>query len=150
MRLTRISYAIAHSGSAEFVKKLSEADAEDKEEQLKLIGQFGVGFYSVFMVADRVVVTTRSADPKAEAVMWESTGDGAYTLAKADKETRGTEIKIYVRSDCEEFLDAHRLEGIIRKHSDFVSIRSRSRVSRPIIPLPSGRVRAMRLPTSST
>jgi len=112
---------IAHSGSAEFVKKLSEAEAEDKEEQLKLIGQFGVGFYSVFMVADRVVVTTRSANPEAEAVMWESTGDGAYTLAKADKETRGTEIKIYVRSDCEEFLDAHRLEGIIRKHSDFVS-----------------------------
>ena len=112
---------IAHSGSAEFVKKLSEADAEDKEEQLKLIGQFGVGFYSVFMVADRVVVTTRSADPEAEAVLWESTGDGAYTLAKADKENRGTEIKIYVRSDCEEFLDAHRLEGIIRKHSDFVS-----------------------------
>ena len=112
---------IAHSGSAEFVKKLREGSEEDKEQQLKLIGQFGVGFYSVFMIADRVVVTTRSADPEAEAVMWESTGDGAYTLAKADKVSRGTEIKIYVRSDCEEFLDAHRLEGIIRKHSDFVS-----------------------------
>lgn len=113
---------IAHSGSADFVKKLQEAgDADDKEEQLKLIGQFGVGFYSVFMVADRVVVTTRSADKEAEAVMWESTGDGSYTLAQADKKERGTEIKIYVRSDCEEYLDAHRLEGIIRKHSDFVS-----------------------------
>ena len=110
---------IARSGSAEFAKQL--ADADDEEEKLKLIGQFGVGFYSVFMVADRVVLTTRSADPDAEAVLWESTGDGTYTLANADKADRGTEIKIYIRSDCEKFLDAHRLEAIIRKHSDFVS-----------------------------
>ena len=110
---------IARSGSAEFAKQL--ADADDEEEKLKLIGQFGVGFYSVFMVADRVVITTRAADPDAEAVLWESTGDGTYTLANADKADRGTEIKIYIRSDCEEFLDAHRLEAIIRKHSDFVA-----------------------------
>ncbi len=110
---------IARSGSAEFAKQLAEAD--DEQEKLKLIGQFGVGFYSVFMVADRVVITTRSADLAAEAVLWESTGDGTYTLANADKADRGTEIKIYIRSDCEEFLDAHRLEAIIRKHSDFVS-----------------------------
>ena len=112
---------IARSGSAEFARKLAETDAEDEQEKLKLIGQFGVGFYSVFMAADRVVLTTRAADPKAEAVMWESTGDGSYTLAKADKAERGTEIKIYIRSDCEEFLDAHRVEAVIRKHSDFVS-----------------------------
>lgn len=112
---------IARSGSAEFARKLAETDAEDEQEKLKLIGQFGVGFYSVFMAADRVVLTTRAADPEAEAVMWESTGDGSYTLAKADKAERGTEIKIYVRSDCEEFLDAHRVEAVIRKHSDFVS-----------------------------
>ncbi|MDE2703880.1 MAG: molecular chaperone HtpG [Gemmatimonadota bacterium] len=110
---------IARSGSAEFAKQL--ADADDEEEKLKLIGQFGVGFYSVFMVADRVVITTRAADPDAEAVLWESTGDGTYTLANADKADRGTEIKIYIRSDCEEFLDAHRIEAIIRKHSDFVA-----------------------------
>ncbi len=110
---------IARSGSAEFAKQL--ADADDEQEKLKLIGQFGVGFYSVFMVADRVVLTTHSADLDAEAVLWESTGDGTYTLANADKADRGTEIKIYIRSDCEEFLDAHRLEAIIRKHSDFVS-----------------------------
>jgi len=110
---------IARSGSAEFAKQM--ADADDEEKKVQLIGQFGVGFYSVFMVADRVVLTTRSADPDAEAVMWESTGDGAYTLAKADKAERGTEIKIYIRSDCEEFLDAQTLEGVIRKHSDFVS-----------------------------
>jgi len=110
---------IARSGSAEFAAKL--ADADDEQEKLKLIGQFGVGFYSVFMVADRVVITTRSADPEADGVLWESTGDGSYTLSQADKADRGTEIKLYIRSDCEEFLDAHRLEAIIRKHSDFVA-----------------------------
>ena len=110
---------IARSGSAEFAAKL--ADASNEQEKLKLIGQFGVGFYSVFMVADRVVLTTRSADPDADGVLWESTGDGAYTLARADKADRGTEIKLYIRSDCEEFLNAHRLEAIIRKHSDFVA-----------------------------
>ena len=110
---------IARSGSAEFAQQLAEAD--DEQEKLKLIGQFGVGFYSVFMVADRVVITTRSADPEADGVLWESTGDGSYTLSHADKADRGTEIKIYIRSDCEEFLDAHRLEAIIRKHSDFVA-----------------------------
>jgi molecular chaperone HtpG len=112
---------IAHSGSLDFAAKLAAAKEADKEEQLKLIGQFGVGFYSVFMVADRVVVTTRSADSDAEGVMWESTGDGKYTTAVADKADRGTEIKIYIRSDSEEYLDAHRLESVIRMHSDFVA-----------------------------
>ncbi len=112
---------IAHSGSMEFIRQLAQSKDKDKEEQLKLIGQFGVGFYSVFMVADRVVLTTRSADPEAEAVMWESTGDGKYTIAPADKKERGTEVKLYLRSDSEEYLDAHRLESIIRRHSDFVA-----------------------------
>ena len=115
----KISAPLPAPASAEFAAKL--ADADDEQEKLKLIGQFGVGFYSVFMVADRVVITTRSADPEADGVLWESTGDGAYTLSQADKADRGTEIKIYIRSDCEEFLDAHRLEAIIRKHSDFVA-----------------------------
>lgn len=112
---------IAHSGSVDFLKKLADSKDKSKQEQLRLIGQFGVGFYSVFMVANRVVLTTRSADPDAEAVMWESTGDGKYTLAPADKKERGTEIKIFVRSDFEEYLDAHRIEGIIHRHSDFVA-----------------------------
>lgn len=111
---------IAHSGSAEFLKRLAETKEEGAQEQLKLIGQFGVGFYAVFMVAERVVLTTRSADPAAEGVLWESTGDGTYTLAPADKKDRGTEIKLYLRHDCSEYLDAHRLEGIIRRHSDYV------------------------------
>ncbi|MFA6107377.1 MAG: molecular chaperone HtpG [Candidatus Latescibacterota bacterium] len=111
---------IAHSGSAEFLKRLAETKDSGDQEQLKLIGQFGVGFYAVFMVAERVVLTTRSADPAAEGVLWESTGDGTYTIAPADKKERGTEIKLYLRNDCSEYLDAHRLEGIIRRHSDYV------------------------------
>jgi molecular chaperone HtpG len=111
---------IAHSGSKQFLQQLSEA--KDEENKLQLIGQFGVGFYSVFMVAERVVVTTRSADKEAEAVIWESTGDGTYTISTTkDKADRGTQIKVYVRSDCEEYLDAHRLETVIKRHSDFVS-----------------------------
>ncbi len=111
---------IAHSGSKQFLQKLSEET--DEENKLKLIGQFGVGFYSVFIIAERVVVTTRSADKEADAVIWESTGDGTYTISTTkDPAPRGTEIKIYVRSDCEEYLDAHRLESVVRRHSDFVS-----------------------------
>ncbi|MBI2506502.1 MAG: molecular chaperone HtpG [Candidatus Latescibacteria bacterium] len=111
---------IAHSGSAEFIKKLSAAKDQDEKAKLQLIGQFGVGFYSVFMVAERVVLTTRSADPQAQAVLWESAGGGTYTLSAADRRERGTELKIYLRGDCEEYLDAHRLEQVIRRHSDYV------------------------------
>ena len=111
---------IAHSGSREFLERLSAE--QDEEQRLKLIGQFGVGFYSVFMIAERVVLTTRSADPEAEAVVWESTGDGSYTVATTrDKTDRGTEIQVFVRSDCEEYLDAHRLEAVVRRHSDYVA-----------------------------
>ncbi len=111
---------IAHSGSREFLERLSAE--QDEEQRLKLIGQFGVGFYSVFMIAERVVLTTRSADPDAEAVVWESTGDGSYTVATTrDKTRRGTEIEVFVRSDCEEYLDAHRLEAVVRRHSDYVA-----------------------------
>ena len=111
---------IAHSGSKQFLQQLSEE--QDEESKLKLIGQFGVGFYAVFIIAERVVVTTRSADKDSEAVIWESTGDGTYTISTTKtKADRGTEIKIYVRSDCEEYLDAHRLETVVRRHSDFVT-----------------------------
>ena len=111
---------IAHSGSREFLERLSAE--QDEEQRLKLIGQFGVGFYSVFMIAERVVLTTRSADPDADAVIWESTGDGSYTVATTrDKTGRGTEIQVFVRSDCDEYLDAHRLEAVVRRHSDYVA-----------------------------
>ena len=111
---------IAHSGSTEFLKKL--ADEEGENEKIDLIGQFGVGFYSVFMVAERVVVTTRSAEIDAEAVMWESTGTGSYTISTTrDRVERGTQIVIFVRKECEDYLDAHRLESVIRRHSDYVA-----------------------------
>ena len=112
---------IAHSGSAEFLEQIAQLKEDDENKKMQLIGQFGVGFYSVFMIAERVVVNTRSADKDAEAIQWESTGAGTYTISATDKADRGTEIKIYVRSDCEEYLDAHRLEDIIRRHSDFVA-----------------------------
>ncbi|MEE2658484.1 MAG: molecular chaperone HtpG [Candidatus Latescibacterota bacterium] len=112
---------IAHSGSAEFIRRLDEGD-QSEEDKLKLIGQFGVGFYSVFMVAERVELTTRNAEPDAEAVIWESTGDGTYTVSTTkDKSDRGTEIKVFVRSNCEEYLDAHRIESVVRRHSDYVA-----------------------------
>ena len=111
---------IAHSGSAALAETLAAAKDADEKEKMQLIGQFGVGFYAVFMVAERVVLTTRSADPDAEAVLWESTGTGNYTVATADRKERGTEIKVYLRSDSEEYLDAHRLEGIVRRHSDYI------------------------------
>ena len=110
---------IARSGSAEFIAQLKEKQGD--EEEVDLIGQFGVGFYSVFMVAERVVLTTRSAEPEAQGVLWESTGAGSYTVADSDRAERGTEIKIYVRSDCEEYLDAHHLEQIVKRHSDYVA-----------------------------
>jgi molecular chaperone HtpG len=111
---------IARSGSRDFVERLNEET--DEESKLKLIGQFGVGFYSVFMIAERVVVTTRSADKDSEAVVWESTGDGSYTISTTkDRAERGTQIQIFVRNDCEEYLDAHRLESVVRRHSDYVS-----------------------------
>ena len=76
---------IAHSGSAEFLKEIAQLKDEDESKKLQLIGQFGVGFYAVFMIAERVVVNTRSADDDAEAVQWESTGAGTYNISKTDK-----------------------------------------------------------------
>ncbi len=109
---------IAHSGAMEFLKKLQ---ATDKPIATDLIGQFGVGFYSVFMVAEEVQVTSRSYRPEAEACRWISRGDNTYTLAPADKSTRGTTIEIKLKEDAAEFAAAWRLEQIVKKHSDFVA-----------------------------
>ncbi len=109
---------IAHSGAIEFLKKLQDTDRPISTD---LIGQFGVGFYSVFMVADEVTVTSRSYWPDAEACAWTSRGDNTYTLAAADKSTRGTSVEIKLKEDAAEFAAAWRLEQIIKKHSDFVA-----------------------------
>ena len=107
---------IAHSGAAEFLKKLQ---AEKKPADV--IGQFGVGFYSVYMVADEVAVTSRSYLPEAAAVRWTSKGDNTYTLEEAEKTDRGTEIRVTLKEDALEYAEEWKLEQIIKKHSDFVS-----------------------------
>ncbi len=108
---------IAHSGAAAFLEQL----AQDKRPSVELIGQFGVGFYSVFMVADEVRVVSRSYRPDAEAVEWISDGGSSYQLGAADKAERGTRIEIKLKEDAAEFTGTWRLEQIIRKHSDFVA-----------------------------
>jgi molecular chaperone HtpG len=111
---------IAHSGAMAFLQKMREVQKPSIEAG-DIIGQFGVGFYSVFMVADEVTVTSRSYRPDAEAWSWTSTGDSRFTLAPADKATRGTEILIKLKEDAAEFTSSWKLESIVRKHSDYVS-----------------------------
>ncbi|MCC6301524.1 MAG: molecular chaperone HtpG [Gammaproteobacteria bacterium] len=110
---------IAKSGTRQFFESLTGDQAGD----LRLIGQFGVGFYSAFIVAERVTLTTRRAGLGPEhGVRWESTGEGSYTLETVPCEHRGTEIVLHLRADEDEFLDGHRLREIIRRYSDSVSL----------------------------
>ena len=109
---------IAKSGTREFFKALTGDQAKDS----KLIGQFGVGFYSTFIVADRVTVTTRRAGlGQEEAVRWDSAGEGEYTVANVEKAARGTEVVLHLRPGEDEFLDGFRLREILRKYSDHIS-----------------------------
>src|SRR3990167_412983 len=110
---------IAKSGTEEFFKKLSDEQAKDAN----LIGQFGVGFYSVFMVADKVIVFTRHAEAKPEAgVRWESNGQGEYTIEAAARKTLGTEVILHLKKDADEFLEDYRLHGIIKQYSDHITV----------------------------
>lgn len=111
---------IAHSGALAFLSKVGEGQ-KSSSEAIDIIGQFGVGFYSVFMVADEVTVTSRSYRPDAEAWSWTSSGDSRFTLAPAEKTTRGTEIFIKLKEDAAEFTSSWKLESVVRKHSDYVS-----------------------------
>ncbi|HBY94203.1 MAG TPA: molecular chaperone HtpG [Chloroflexi bacterium] len=108
---------IAHSGAATFLQALKERPQAGGE----IIGQFGVGFYSVFMVADKVEVMSRSFRPTAEPARWVSTGGQTYEITPALKTTRGTDIIIHLKEDAAEFASPWRVEQIIKKHSDFVS-----------------------------
>ncbi|MFK7928750.1 MAG: molecular chaperone HtpG [Myxococcota bacterium] len=113
---------IAHSGTKAFTSKLQDAKAKgDEEATAELIGQFGIGFYSAFMVARQVDVHTLSAEPDSTPVLWSSEGAGTYTLAEGDREDRGTTITLHLRSDSDDFADAARLSEIVRKYSNFVS-----------------------------
>ncbi|MBS1067861.1 molecular chaperone HtpG [Gluconobacter cerinus] len=108
---------IARSGTRAFGEKLNAAKAEDRPS---LIGQFGVGFYAAFMVADRVDVTSRKAGAE-EAWTWSSDGKGAFTLTPSTRSTPGTDIVLHMKSDAEDFLDSWRLRSIIRKWADHIS-----------------------------
>ena len=110
---------IASSGTRKFLENLSGDNAKDSQ----LIGQFGVGFYSAFIVADKVTLTTRRAGMQPdEGVRWESTGEGSYTIENVERVQRGTEIVLHLREDEKEFLETWRLRGIIGKFSDHIAI----------------------------
>ncbi len=110
---------IARSGTAEFLKQLSG----DQKKDSRLIGQFGVGFYSAFIVASRVEVFTRKAGaPASEGVYWSSEGDGQFELGEAELAERGTRLVLHLRDDEKEFLDSWRLKSLVRKYSDHVAV----------------------------
>ena len=115
---------IARSGTAEFFRSLSG----DQQKDSQLIGQFGVGFYSAFIVADRVVVESRRAGSPADAgVRWESRADGDFTVETIDRPERGTAVTLYLKSDAAEFTDAFRLRSLIRRYSDHIGFPVRMR-----------------------
>ncbi len=110
---------IAKSGTREFLHALTG----DQRADASLIGQFGVGFYSAFIVADRVVLTTRRAGlPAGDGVRWESDGRGAYTLENAELPSRGTTVVLHLRDGEDDLLSGYRLRSIIRKYSDHISL----------------------------
>ena len=110
---------IAKSGTKEFFARLTG----DQQKDAHLIGQFGVGFYSSFIVSDRVELRSRAAgQPATEGVLWSSTGDGEFTLSPLEKTTRGTEVTLHLKEDAKEFLDDWRLKSIVRKYSDHIQM----------------------------
>jgi len=107
---------IAHSGAREFINAVKESGKSVTD----LIGQFGVGFYSAFMVAEWIQVTSRSSRPEAQAATWYCTGADTFTVEPSEKAERGTTVTLKLKSDDAEFLQEGRLREIIRKHSDFI------------------------------
>ena len=117
---------IAKSGTAEFLAKLSG----DQKKDAQLIGQFGVGFYSSFIVAERVEVFSRRAGAAAgEGVHWESTGDGEFTVSDAELPARGTRIVLHLKADEHEFADDYRVRSLVRKYSDHIAFPVRMRAT---------------------
>jgi molecular chaperone HtpG len=110
---------IARSGTKEFFSKLTG----DKQKDAQLIGQFGVGFYSSFIVADKVTVRSRRAGASADqGIEWVSDGQGEFTIAAIEKTSRGTEVVLHLRADEDEYLNGHKLREILRRYSDHISL----------------------------
>ncbi len=115
---------IARSGTAEFFRSLSG----DRQKDSQLIGQFGVGFYSAFIVAERVeVLSRRAGEPAESAVRWESNADGEFTVESVTREARGTAVKLHLKPEAKEFADPFRLRGLIRRYSDHIAFPVRMR-----------------------
>ncbi len=108
---------IARSGTREFFSQLTG----DKQKDAQLIGQFGVGFYSSFIVADKVTVVSRRAGA-TDAIQWESDGQGEFTIGAAEKATRGTDVTLHLRADEDELLNGWKLREILRRYSDHISL----------------------------
>ena len=106
---------IARSGTAEFLEQMTG----DQQHDAQLIGQFGVGFYSAFIVADKVTVDTRRAGSD-QAVRWESDGEGEFTIEDIERDERGTCVTLHLKEDESEFADSFRIESLIRKYSDHI------------------------------
>jgi len=115
---------IAKSGTSEFFKRLTG----DQQKDAQLIGQFGVGFYSAFIVSERVEVLTRRADAAASAaVRWESSADGQFSVETIERAERGTSVILHLKDDAKEFLDAFRLRALVRRYSDHIAFQVRMR-----------------------
>ncbi len=110
---------IAKSGTRAFLKMLEER-GDQAGNIPEMIGQFGVGFYSAFMVASKVELVTKKSGSDAPAVLWSSSGEGRFTTEPADRTEPGTEIKLHLRPECAEYLDSWKISGIIRKYSDYI------------------------------
>ncbi len=109
---------IARSGTREFIQALQGKDVKDNPE---LIGQFGVGFYSSFMVADRITVLSRKAGSGGSmGVRWESTGDGSFTFEEAEKKGKGTDVTLHLREDEKQYLDEWEIRDVVHRYSDFI------------------------------
>ncbi len=109
---------IAHSGARAFIETMKASGGAAAQD---VIGQFGVGFYAVFMVAERVRVVSRSYRPDAAACAWESDGGDNYTVEPAEREARGTDVIIHLKDDAKEYLQAWKLREIVRRHSDYIA-----------------------------
>ena len=108
---------IARSGTKAFMQALKDKASTDNPE---LIGQFGVGFYASFMVADKVTLETRKAGNSAEGCRWESVGDGSYTIEECTRDQRGTEITLHLKEEFKEYLDEWKIRSIVKKYSDYI------------------------------
>jgi len=108
---------VAHSGTLEFLQKMQK---EKKTVDANIIGQFGVGFYSIFMVADEVTIETRHANPDSKGYRWTSGGEGKYTIEETVRQNRGTKISFKFKKETEEFSEEYRVKEIITKYSNFV------------------------------